>query len=134
MAQSRPITVLIIEDQSLISLQLKYILQNWASAASISILIATNGQEGLLQARQVQPDLIITDLAMPKMDGYDMVKTLRQEPYTSSIPIIGISASDPADVKASAFRRLCDAVIDKPFSPQDVLDKVATLLWVRMMV
>lgn len=134
MNQTKPLTILIVEDQNLISLQLRYILQNWASATSISILIATNGQEGLLQAQQARPDLIITDLAMPKMDGCDMVKTLRQEQNGNSTPIIGISASDPADIKASAFRRLCDTVIDKPFSPQEVLDKVTTLLWAKMMV
>ena len=134
MDQTKPMTILIVEDQNLISLQLKYILQNWARSASISILIATNGQDGLLQARQARPDLIITDLAMPKMDGFDMVKALRQEQSGSLIPIIGISASDPADVKTSAFRDLCDDVLDNPFSPQDVLDKVSALLWAKMML
>ena len=126
MDRLEPMTILIVEDQSLISLQLVYILQSWAPSASI--VIAANGQEGLLQAREVRPDLIITDLAMPKMDGYELVKTLRQEQAGSSISIIGISASDPADVKASAFRRLCDDIIDKPFSPQEVLYKIAKLL------
>ena len=132
MNQTKLITILIVEDQNLISLQLQYILQNWAP--STSIVIATNGQEGLVQAQQVQPDLIITDLAMPKMDGYDMVKAIRQEQNGSSIPIIGISASDPADIRASAFRRLCNDVIDKPFSPQEVLNKITKLLRTKPMM
>ena len=87
-----------------------------------------------MQAQQARPDLIITDLAMPKMDGYDMVKAIRQEQNGSSIPIIGISASDPADIRASAFRRLCNDVIDKPFSPQEVLNKITKLLRTKPMM
>ena len=126
MVQTKPTTVLIVEDQSIISLQLTHILENWTP--SISILTAANGREGLLKVRQACPDLIITDLAMPKMDGYDMVKSIRQEQEGEAIPIIGISASDPADVRAGAFRALCDDFLDKPFYQREVLKKVESLL------
>ena len=120
------IKILIVEDQYLISLQLSHILKSLGP--SISILTAENGQEGFSKTFETRPDLIISDLAMPKMDGYDMVKKIREAQNGKAIPIIGISASDPADVRASAFQRLCDDYLEKPFYQRDVLEKVGKLL------
>ena len=124
--QDAEIKILIVEDQYLISLQLLHILKSLGP--SVSILIAQNGQEGLKKSLEIHPDLIISDLAMPKMDGYDMVKKIREAQNGKAIRIIGISASDPADVRASAFQRLCDAYLEKPFYQRDVLEKVGSLL------
>jgi CheY-like chemotaxis protein len=118
--------ILIVEDQYLISLQLSHILKSLGP--SVAVLTAHNGQEGVDKTFQTRPDLIITDLAMPKMDGYDMVKEIREAPEGQAIPIIGISASDPADVRAGAFQRLCDDYLEKPFYQRDVLQKVGALL------
>ena len=118
--------ILIVEDQYLISLQLSHILKSLGP--SVSILIAQDGQEGLRKTSETHPDLIISDLAMPKMDGYEMVKKIREAQNGKAIRIIGISASDPADVRASAFQRLCDAYLEKPFYQRDVLEKVGSLL------
>ena len=126
MDQDSEIKILIVEDQYLISLQLSHILKSLGP--SISILTAQNGQEGFNKTFEVRPDLIISDLAMPKMDGYDMVKKIRERQNGQAIPIIGISASDPADVRASAFQRLCDDYLEKPFYQRDVLEKAGALL------
>lgn len=124
--QDSEIKILIVEDQYLISLQLSHILKSLGP--SVSILIAQDGQEGLRKTSETHPDLIISDLAMPKMDGYEMVKKIREAQNGKAIRIIGISASDPADVRASAFQRLCDAYLEKPFYQRDVLEKVGSLL------
>jgi CheY-like chemotaxis protein len=124
--QDTEIKILIVEDQYRISLQLLHILKSLGP--SVSILTAQNGQEGLKKTSETHPDLIISDLAMPKMDGYDMVKKIREAQNGEAIPIIGISASDPADVRASAFQRLCDDYLEKPFYQRDVLEKVGSLL------
>lgn len=125
-ADDTEIKILIVEDQYLISLQLSHILKSLGPL--ISILTAEDGQEGLSKTFETRPDLIISDLAMPKMDGYDMVKKIREAQNGKAIPIIGISASDPADVRASAFQRLCDDYLEKPFYQRDVLEKVGKLL------
>jgi CheY-like chemotaxis protein len=125
-AQNSEFKILVVEDQYLISLQLSHILKGLGP--SFSILTAENGQEGFNKTFETRPDLIITDLAMPKMDGYDMVKKIREWHNGQAIPIIGISASDPADVRASAFQRLCDDYLEKPFYQRDVLEKVGALL------
>ncbi len=126
MADDTEIKILIVEDQYLISLQLSHILKSLGPL--ISILTAEDGQEGLSKTFETRPDLIISDLAMPKMDGYDMIKKIREAQNGKAIPIIGISASDPADVRASAFQRLCDDYLEKPFYQRDVLEKVGKLL------
>ena len=126
MADDTEIKILIVEDQYLISLQLSHILKSLGPL--ISILTAEDGQEGLSKTFETRPDLIISDLATPKMDGYDMVKKIREAQNGKAIPIIGISASDPADVRASAFQRLCDDYLEKPFYQRDVLEKVGKLL------
>jgi len=125
-ADDTEIKILIVEDQYLISLQLSHILKSLGPL--ISILTAEDGQEGLSKTFETRPDLIISDLAMPKMDGYDMVKKIREAQNGKAIPIIGISASDPADVRASAFQRLCDDYLEKPFYQRDVLEKVGKRL------
>ena len=124
--QGSEFKILIVEDQYLISLQLSHILKSLGP--SVTILTAQNGQEGFNRTFETRPDLIITDLAMPKMDGYDMVKKIRERQNGQAIPIIGISASDPADIRASAFQRLCDDYLEKPFYQRDVLEKVGALL------
>ena len=127
--QDNEIKILIVEDQYIISLQLSHILKSLGP--SISILTATNGIEGLAKVQETQPDLIISDLAMPRMDGYDMVKRIRAAQHDQQVPIIGISASDPADVRASAFQKLCDDYLEKPFYQRDVLSKVKALLGLK---
>jgi len=129
MDRDSKIKILIVEDQYLISLQLLHILKSLGP--SISIVIAQNGQEGFNKTFETRPDLIITDLAMPKMDGYEMVKKIREAQNGGAIPIIGISASDPADVRASAFQRLCNDYLEKPFYQRDVLEKVGVLLGLK---
>ncbi len=126
MTKHRPTTVLIVDDQMIISLQLTYIIKD--SLPTVSILTAVDGEEGLGKAITHHPDLIITDLAMPRMDGYEMVKRIRQEEIVRAIPIIGISASDPAEIKATGFLKLCDAFLHKPFMQHEVVEKVTSLL------
>ena len=127
MGQIRPFTVLIVEDQPIISFQLSHILRRWDQ--SLTILTAFDGIEGLQVALEARPDIIIADLAMPKMDGHNMVKSIRQDEYGKSGPIIGTSASDPADIRTGAFRELCNDYLEKPFDQKDVLEKVASLLF-----
>ena len=126
MDQDRPIKILIVEDEFLITLHLIYILESWSSLPLI--ITATDGEDGLLKTREHQPDLIITDLAMPRLDGCDMAKLIRQEKKGRAVPIIGISASDPADVRLGTFQALCDDFIDKPFSQRQVIEKINFLL------
>jgi CheY-like chemotaxis protein len=119
-------TILIVEDHLIMLSLLSWDIRHKIPASHI--LTAVNGAEGLLKARQAQPDLIITDLMMPVMDGYEMVQSLRQEQNARQIPVIGISGHESTEAKTVAFRTVCDEFLAKPFDPQELLEKVSLLV------
>jgi CheY-like chemotaxis protein len=113
-------TILLVEDDPLVLMLMLQVVER-AVAPSAQIMTARNGEEGLLRAREVQPDLIVTDLMMPKMDGYDMVQSLRQEQIGSQMWVIGLSSASAIDPRTKDFRKLCDKFLSKPFQPHDLV-------------
>ncbi|MFN8456729.1 MAG: response regulator [Anaerolineae bacterium] len=111
--------VLIIDDDPLILMVMQQMVQR-AIGASTQILTAQNGEEGLRKAEESQPQIIITDLMMPRMDGFDMVQSLRQKACCQTIRIIGMSSASAADTRTKEFRKVCDSFVGKPFKPHDV--------------
>jgi len=103
--------VLVIEDapatQRLIEMTLK--LEGW------DVLVATTGEAGLEAAESDSPDLVVLDIALPKMDGWQVLKTLRTDPATASIPVIVVTAHDTAESKTRADIATADAFLGKPF-------------------
>ena len=111
--EHRRLTILVIDDEQPILAMLQEMLQD----EGYTVLLAGNGQAGLERAIDEQPDLILTDLMMPVMDGRTLCRHLRAEPRTTPIPLIGMSAAyRPRD--GDAF----DAVLAKPFNIDDVLE------------
>jgi CheY-like chemotaxis protein len=111
--------VLIIDDDPLILMMMQQMVQR-AIGASTQILTAQNGEEGLRKAEETRPQVIITDLMMPRMDGYDMVQSLRQKECCEQSRIIGMSSASAADARTKEFRKICDGFVGKPFKPHDV--------------
>ena len=93
------------------------------------VITATNGEEALSQVTQEHPALIITDILMPKMDGFALVHSLRSNPLTSHIPTIFLSATyvTPED-KAFAMRLGAVRFIEKPIDTEDFLLTIAEVL------
>jgi CheY-like chemotaxis protein len=89
---------------------------------------ARDGRDGLQQARELAPDVIITDLAMPIMDGWEMTRRLRADPRTCHIPIIACSAHD---ARHRADTLAADVVLMKPFAFDLLLVKARHLLQKR---
>lgn len=119
-------TVLIVDDDPLILTIMLQVLGR-AVTPTTNILTAYNGEEGLRLALQMRPELIITDLMMPKMDGYELVQSLRQEDTTTQARIIGVSSSGAMDARTKAFRTMCDSFLNKPFMPNELIEKVTRL-------
>lgn len=92
---------------------------------------AVNGVRALQAVEAVAPDLILLDIAMPEMDGYEVCRTLKENPDTAYIPIIFLSASHEAIDKVMAFELGAADYISKPFDVQEVLVRVETHLKVR---
>jgi CheY-like chemotaxis protein len=116
--------ILIIEDQTIISNMLKMRLE----ANNYEVVTAADGQEGLEKARREKPDLILLDIMLPKMDGYQICRLLKADPKYRSIPIIISSGRTPQEIEKVGKEVGADAFISKPFEAEVLLAKMQELL------
>ena len=120
-------TVLVVDDDPVI---LKLLEVNF-EMEGFAVLIAHDGEEGIEVARSDRPDVIVSDIMMPKRSGLELVTELKGDPDTSDIPIILLSAkAQNADVR-SGLDAGADDYITKPFEPLDLVDRVNRLLDAR---
>lgn len=113
--------ILIIDDDKLASDAIKRALE---STGEHEVLYAPDGEAGLVSARQELPDVILLDILMPKMDGYEVLKELKAEENTLNIPVIMITAvSNEQSIKEAVYEY--DALyMTKPIDPQALIKTV----------
>jgi CheY-like chemotaxis protein len=109
-----PATILIIEDNPANHELAKYLLQ----AHGYATLSATDGEEGVSAARSHRPDLILCDLEMPVMNGYEVVRLLRSDPQFSRTAIIAVTAFSMPGDRGAALDAGFDGYISKPIDPE----------------
>ena len=117
-------TVLVVEDDPVILrlLEVNFELEGF------DVLLAHDGSEGIELPRTKRPDLIVSDIMMPKTSGLELVEALRADEATRTIPIILLSAkAQTGDLKAGMDAG-ADDYITKPFEPLDLVDRVNALL------
>jgi len=85
---------------------------------------APTGEEGLAQASALKPDLILLDIALPDMVGYDVARTLKADPALSSIPLVAITACAMAGDRTKCLEAGCDDYMAKPIHVQDLVAMV----------
>ncbi len=113
--------ILIVDDEPPIIDVLRYNLQN----SRYDVLIAWDGEQALALARSEQPDLIILDLMLPKLDGIEVCRMLRRE---SDVPIIMLTAKDEEIDRVLGLELGADDYVVKPFSVRELLARVKTVL------
>lgn len=101
-----PPVILVVDDEASILDMLRDVLD----MVGYLVLVAQDGQAGLTQAQEAHPDLIMTDVMMPVMDGHELCRRLRADSRTATIPVIGMSAAYPLQADHTF-----DATIAKPF-------------------
>lgn len=109
------------------------VLVNLLEPLGFTMLEATDGQAGLLQLESTQPDLVITDIAMPIMDGWEMIKQLRQNPASKTLPVIVSSASVFAIDQDQSIAAGANSFLPKPVSVEMLLTQLQTqlqLVWI----
>ena len=111
-------TVLVTEDNPL---HMKIFKLNLAFKG-FHVLEAENGERGLTLARTAHPDLILVDLSLPKLDGWGLIRQLQDDPNTANIPVIVISARQPADEREAAHGLRITAYVTKPFDPEALME------------
>jgi DNA-binding response OmpR family regulator len=115
-------TILVADDNRLYAALLETLLQS----ADYHVTLVADGTALLASVRDAPPDLIVTDLAMPLLDGIDAIEQLRTRSETATIPIIAISAR--ADLEAPARAAGADTFLLKPFPLDELLARIAALL------
>jgi DNA-binding NarL/FixJ family response regulator len=97
-------------------------------AERYEVSTARSGQEALLQLAESVPDLIISDIRMPGMDGYKLARQLRGAPRTALVPIVFLTAKDETADRVEGFRAGIDAYLTKPFEPEELIAVVNAIL------
>lgn len=117
--------VLVVEDEA-DSIQMLSKILNFHG---IEVTVAHNGLECLSLLKQLQPPtLIITDLAMPGMDGWQTLAAIRADPATQHIPVVAITVYDSVDVAEEALKAGFDAYFPKPLNPRDFVQDLERIL------
>ena len=113
--------ILVVDDEKDIVETLVFVLKQ----KGYECLVAYDGEEGLQMAKEVEPDLIILDVMMPKINGYKICRLLKYDAKYKDIPIIMITARSQEEDKLIGEETGANEYITKPFEFQEVLEKVA---------
>ncbi len=119
-------TLLIVEDNADVVVYIQSLL-----AQQYNLQIARNGEEGIEKAIETVPDLILSDVMMPKKDGFELVATLKQDERTSHIPIILLTAKAAQQDKLDGLKYGADAYLVKPFDKVELTIRLEQLLTLR---
>jgi signal transduction histidine kinase/ligand-binding sensor domain-containing protein/DNA-binding response OmpR family regulator len=119
-------TVLVVEDNPELRAFIRKHLQ-----ARFRVVEATDGLQGLDLARRVLPDLVLTDVMMPGLDGYALCRALKTDPETDFIPVIMLTARAAAEDRMAGLREAADAYLAKPFHVEELTTQMDNLIALR---
>lgn len=105
-----------------------FMLQRRLTRAGFEVKIATNGAQGVEWAKTLLPDLIVMDLNLPGLDGFEATRRLKSQPETKHIPIIVLSAHDREKNREKALSAGCDEFETKPTDFEALVQKIRSLL------
>jgi two-component system, cell cycle response regulator DivK len=116
--------VLIVEDTP----DNRRIMSDLLTSSGFECFEAVDGLEGVAMAGSVRPDLILMDIQLPKLDGYDTTRRIKADPATAAIPIIAVTSYALSGDDAKARAAGCDDYLSKPFSTRELLARVRRFL------
>ena len=117
---NRAKTVLLVEDNEDNLIVYRTILDH----VGYRVIEARDGEEGVARARADQPDLILMDVSLPKMDGWEATRRIKADSETRRIPIIAVTAHALDDDREKATQVGCDGYLAKPVAPRRVVEEV----------
>jgi DNA-binding NarL/FixJ family response regulator len=119
-----PLTILVVDDDEGIRLSLK----DYLELEGYIVVMAEDGWKALELISQSQPQLVITDISMPRIDGFAFLKSLRQQPAWRLLPVIFLTARTQTQERVQGYQSGCDVYIEKPFELPEVGAVVKNLL------
>jgi two-component system cell cycle response regulator DivK len=116
--------ILVIEDQE----DNRQIVRDLVTASGYELIEATTGEEGIEAAARERPDLILMDIQLPGIDGYEVTRRIKANPQLQKIPIIAVTSYALSGDDKKAFAAGCDSYVTKPYSPRLLLAKIKEYL------
>ena len=116
--------LLVVDDEPNLLLAVAAVLRG----EGFEVATARDGKDAVLQVARSVPDLIVSDVRMPVMDGYALARHLRSAPHTSLIPIVFLTAKDDTKDRVEGFRSGIDAYLTKPFEPDELVAVIRNIL------
>lgn len=117
-------TVLIIEDNEQNIYLTTFLLKN----SGYQVVQARSGEEGLVLSRQTRPDLILLDIQLPEMDGYEVIRRLKSQPATAAIPVVAVTSYAMAGDRETILAAGCHGYVEKPIDPDTFVAEVTTYI------
>jgi two-component system cell cycle response regulator DivK len=112
--------ILVVEDQK----DDRQIIRDMLAATDYEIAEAEDGEQALAAVAKAPPDLIVMEIQLPSIDGYEAMRRIRTDPALLSIPIIAVSSYAPSGEEQKARAAGCDYFVPKPYSPRQLLAKI----------
>ncbi|MFO7029337.1 DNA-binding response regulator [Limnospira fusiformis CCALA 023] len=119
-----PLTLLVVDDD----LGTRLSISDYLEMSGYMVISATNGQEALELVEKHQPHLIVTDIAMPEMDGFELVKRVRSQPIFRLLPVIFLTAHTSTEERIRGYQLGCDNYLPKPFELEELGVVIRSLL------
>ncbi|MBI3457340.1 MAG: response regulator [Candidatus Rokubacteria bacterium] len=116
--------ILVVEDHE----ENRRIVRDLLTSAGYEMIEAVTGEEGVALAERERPDLILMDIQLPGLDGYEATRRIKANPALRPIPIIAVTSYALSGDEVKAFQAGCDAYVTKPFSPRALLAKIREYL------
>ncbi|HEV8480247.1 MAG TPA: response regulator [Candidatus Eisenbacteria bacterium] len=116
--------ILVVDDE----IYIVHILDFSLGIEGYEVMTALDGEQALAKVAQDKPDLIVLDIMMPKLDGYETCKALKSNPETKDIPVILLSAKGRNVDQKVGFEVGADDYITKPFSPRKLVERINAIL------
>ena len=112
--------ILVVEDHE----DNRRIMHDLLTSSGYEVIEAVTGIEGVTAAETYRPDLILMDIQLPGIDGYEATRRIKANPSLQKVPIIVVTSYALSGDDVKAFEAGCDAYVAKPFSPRDLLAKI----------
>jgi len=116
--------ILVVEDQE----DLRGVLRDLLTGSGYAVLEAPDGQSGIATAKADRPDLILMDIQMPVLDGYEATRQIKADPAVKATPIIAVSSFAMKGDEEKARAAGCDHYVTKPYSPLQLLRTIRSVL------
>ena len=112
--------ILVVEDHE----ENRRIMRDLLTSVGYEMIEAVTGEDGVALAERERPDLILMDIQLPGLDGYEATRRIKANPTLRAIPIIAVTSYALSGDDAKAMQAGCDAYVAKPFSPRELLAKI----------